>query len=202
MKKQTKLFTIFMALLLCISASLFAQEAENDLDLFIDDTPEQINPTNPNGMFFDIDLGVSGFGRVLLSEEVLYKYTFNNGIALDAGIRVCENFINKASAEPYFYFAPIIDFNYKGFFIGGGPLLTFEDTVTCTFLARTGGNFGHFNWGKATGHVRASFEISAMYGGIDPKEGGSATGAVFASLFTTVLNFPKIQVGCTCDLPF
>ena len=190
MKKN--IILIFITLI--AAGALFAQENEKSKD---------------SVGSFDVILGggvtTNIFAKVYAGENVGVRYTFDNGISLQASVKAEENIIRNKT-EPVLFISPLFDFGFKGFYIGGGPLFfkSGDNSISTTFLARTGWEWGKWTLNDGTRiKIRTGIEESPrMMNLADNSEDNSdatvALGAVFGTLFSLI---PTIDIGVSFYLP-
>lgn len=133
-------------------------------------------------------------------ESVSYKITADNGIGVDLGCRIVENFIGNTNI----FFNPTINFVTNKFYLGTGyifyPGMTSLENL---FTLRTGYTFGGWEWGQGIGNMNIGAEYSPIFTIMDADDDDeSGLGAALGSVFMTLFSLIKIEVGVSWTLPF
>lgn len=155
---------------------------------------------NEHGFKFDVGASCSIMLKPYVYEQVGYSYKWDSGFFVGGDIRVSENIIPSSKAEPIFYFMGGPTLGYKNFYLSGGVfffnnMTSIKDTF---FYIRTGANFSPWQWGKGKGGMDIALEFSpTRY--IPSTENSLENGLV--TLFGTIFNFVKLNVGVTYFLP-
>lgn len=184
-----------------ISEEILEDESFSDDIVVSDDVVNEERSFKKNatefGIYIGADLSESVMLKTYIAEDLNVMFRFTNGIALDGGVRIVENIIRN-DPEPYVYIIPCLDFRYKHFYIGGGVLLPVGDSMEPSFFARIGGAFGDWNWGPGKGEMNIGVEVSPMLYWISTDD---SIGSAFGSVFATIFNCVKIDVGVKWFLP-
>ena len=67
---------------------------------------------------------------------------------------------------------------------------------------RAGTTFGNWEWGKGYGGMDVGLELSPTFVSVAQDENTSALGAALSSIFLTIFNMLKLNIGVTWYVPF
>ena len=151
-----------------------------------------------------LDYGIRGEAGVDLSfvnvypyQDVTFKLENENRIGFEAGLRVMENF----KFEPHLYVNPLVQFDLKNWYIGGGLMFpsTFAEADDLLWFARTGFIFGNFQFGPGRADIDLGFEISPTVYIHDDED--DPAGSIVGTLFGSIFNIPKLNIGFSYYFP-
>lgn len=134
--------------------------------------------------------------NLYLYQNVTFKIQSEEKTGAEVGLRVLEN----ASFSPHFYFNPFIQFDLSHWYVGGGLMLpsNMASSDDLLWFVRTGVLFGNWDMGSGKGDIDIGLELSpTIYIDEDAKDLGGA----LASIFGTIFNLVKLNVGFTWYLP-
>ena len=151
-----------------------------------------------------LDFGIRGelgtdisLVNIYTYQDVTFKLENDSRIGFEAGVRVMENY----SFSPYLYVNPMIQFDLKNWYLGGGLMFASDTQYSDDLLwfARTGFIFGNFEFGPGRGDIDLGFEVSpTVY--IDDDEDDELSNSM-GSIFGTIFNIFKINVGFSYYFP-
>lgn len=147
-----------------------------------------------------VNLGVVGSVKPYVYESIGYKLDWNY-VGLDADLRILENVMYNKE-EPFFYLEPTLNL-YLGAlpfstYLGIGAIISPKWIELVEPYFRFGALAGGWNWGEGIGSIDVGCEISpTIVYSEGPDELGTAIGTVFLSL----LNFCKFNVGVSYFVP-
>lgn len=199
MKKLTKKLIIAAASFLLFAGAAFCEEG------------------------FNMSAGAGLASSLLLKpyayEDVNFDYEFSNGIALGGGVRLNQNltkttYFNSdgsvASTEALLYTMPYLMFKAGHFTMEGGFSIS-EDTEEFwkSPFVKLGGDFPVWDCGRGKIGIDFGVEVWISMVAVETKESngsaGEAVASAFAaglgSVFTTLLNAPKVSLGVRYYLP-
>lgn len=154
---------------------------------------------------FSFDYGINfnaGLDASLINiypyENITFKIEADNSVGVEAGVRLLENF----GFVPHFYANPYIQFDAGHWYLGGGLMFPTDWSPDDELLwfVRTGFLFGNWDIGRGKGNIDLGLELSPTVYIVDDAEDqlGSAIGSVFLTLF----NIFKVNLGFSWYLPF
>ena len=156
-------------------------------------------------VFTELDGLLSVIGKPYLGETIGASFILPHDVKINVGVRLEENIL-KHTNEPFIYFAPIIDFTYKHFYLGGGPLFFFSDdkSFNSTFILKSGCEFGNWEINQNKLNLRIglaeSFRIVNLNNNkVEENDLSDAFGVIFGTIFSFI---PMLDIGVACYLPF
>lgn len=158
--------------------------------------------TPGGGLKFGVDAGVSFAEKVYISENISYMYRFSNGLGLNAGFRLTENILHK-DKEEYVYYIPYLRGYLENFYLGAGLLINSE-ILGPTLYLDTGFEFGNWEIGNGLGCVLLGLEYSPTLSYVPAEDESTEEqfGSAVGTIFTTIFNFFKVDIGFTWFLKF
>ncbi|MCR5217283.1 hypothetical protein [Treponema sp.] len=146
---------------------------------------------------FRAEAGVDfSFVNVYTYEDLSFKIESDERIGVEAGVRLMENY----AFVPHLYTNPFIQFDVKNWYLGGGLMLPsdMQGTSDLLWFVRTGFMVGNWQMGRGTGAIDIGFELSPTIYKDDSEDDG---GAIIASVFGTIFNIPKLNIGFSYYFP-
>jgi len=157
------------------------------------------------GMSFGGGLETSLLLRPYIYESTAFVIQPTEYFNADFGVRILLNPF-KNSQEPFFYVLPTLNITFYHFYIGGGAFFDFTDSdMQVGWHARSGVVFGDWDWGTGKGNLNIGLSISPtvfIVDAEDSEDSSAKAGAAIASIFTSLFNILKLEVGVTWFLPF
>lgn len=159
------------------------------------------------GILFDVGVESSVMLKPYIYEQVSYIYKWDFGFFLGGDVRVMENIYKISDSEPIFYFMGGPCLGYKNYYFSGGVFFynNMESIKDTFFYIRTGYRKNFWQWGIGKGGLDIALEVSPTLYIVDTEEdndSSAALGAGIASVFSSMLNLLKLNVGVTYLLPF
>ena len=163
------------------------------------------------GINFGGGIEISCILKPYIYESTSFMIKPTENFSVDLGARVLFNVL-KSSKEPLAYLLPTFTVTFNHFYFGGGAFIDFsgassEDGTSAgvSWQLRIGAVFGDWEWGPGIGNVDIGFSFSptvvlAETNGSED-DAGAALGAAIGSIFLTLMNIIKLNVGVTWFLP-
>lgn len=142
-----------------------------------------------------VSVGVQGPVNVYPYESVAYKLMWED-FGIDFGLTILENPIYKC---PLFSFEPGLNIYFGNFYIGGGLFITNYNELQVQYYARLGGIIGNWDLGPGKAGIDLGLSASPTVIVIDDEE--SAIGSAVGTVFATIFNIIKLNVGFTYYIP-
>ena len=139
--------------------------------------------------------------HVYTYESAAIKFTANDYFKVDLGIRILNDFF-KEENSPFFFFMPTLNITVWHIYLGGGLCMSGKTDYDVTFQGRVGTTFGNWEWGQGIGGMDIGLELSPTVLMVSADESDSALGAALGSIFLTIFNMLKLNVGVTWYVPF
>lgn len=145
----------------------------------------------------------SSLVHVYTYESAAVKFTVNDYFKVDLGIRVLNDFFKKENS-PFFFFMPTLNITVWHIYLGGGLCMSGKTDYgyDVIFQGRIGTTFGDWEWGQGVGGMDIGLELSPTVLTVSKEESDSALGAALGSVFLSLFNMLKLNVGVTWYVPF
>lgn len=144
--------------------------------------------------------GIVGAMKPYAYESLAYKMDWDY-VDLDFGVRVLENVLYNTN-EPLISLEPGINVyfgsNKASYYVGGGFFIAPGFTSDIAGYFRTGCTFGDWDWGKGQGGMDIGLEMSPT---ICYLESDDELGTAIGSIFGTIFNIVKLNIGVTYFIP-
>ena len=176
---------------------------------------ENTEKTDSSGLEYGINFGAGVETSFILKPYIYESTSFmikpTENFSADLGVRVLFNTL-KSSKEPLVYLLPTFTITFHHFYLGGGAFIDFTDSNSednsnsiVSWQVRAGAVFGNWEWGPGIGNVDIGLSFSPTViiaeTSESDNEAGAALGAAIGSIFLTIFNIVKLNVGVTWFLP-
>jgi hypothetical protein len=136
-------------------------------------------------------------------ESAAVQMKVNDMFKVDVGLRVLDDFFKEGDG-PLFFFMPTINITVWHIYLGGGLCMSGKTNYgyDIIYQLRLGTTFGNWEWGKGYGGMDIGFELSPTVVTVAQDEDTNAAGAAIGSIFLTLFNMFKMNIGVTWYVPF
>jgi hypothetical protein len=136
-------------------------------------------------------------------ESAAVQMKVNDMFKVDLGLRVLDDFFKEGDG-PLFFFMPTINITVWHIYLGGGLCMSGKTNYEydIIFQLRAGATFGNWEWGKGYGGMDVGLELSPTVVTVAQDEDTNAAGAAIGSIFLTLFNMFKMNIGVTWYVPF
>lgn len=138
-------------------------------------------------------------------ESAAVQMKVNDYFKTDVGVRILNDFSAfKDETVPFFFFMPTINITVWHIYLGGGLCMSGKTDYgyDIIFQLRTGATFGNWEWGQGIGGMDVGLELSPTVLKVSQDESTSAAGAAIGSIFLSLFNMIKLNIGVTWYVPF